>query len=593
MKRVIKIFLCCTVLLGSVFLVSAQQTSCKYLVWADEFEQSGAPLTNKWDYDTGGGGWGNNELQTYTNTRTNSWVEGGKLFIKAVKTNGNWSSARLVSRKKGDWLYGRIEVKAKLPVGKGTWPAIWMLPTDWEYGNWPSSGEIDIMEHVGYDPGVIHGTAHTEAYYHSIGTQKGASVTIADAQSAFHVYAIEWNAEKIDWYVDDQLYFTFSNEHKTYKEWPFDKRFHLLLNIAMGGNWGGAQGVDANLTEATMEVDYVRVYQQNLPTPVIEGKNTVKQGDEVVFSTAKVDGVTYSWTFPDGVKVVSGENTNEVKVQWGAASGSVQVSLKSDCQTAQSALFKVNTIENPSGKKYIVPFVNSEGTIVWTTEAGTGNQISLSKNEGMVVTYSVGEPANNPAIVYEFPGLVDFSQYREIALMIKVDPANAPSVIRIDLEDKNGNVNLNDLFKISSFGRSGQFLQYLYQFGSNSDGKYLLNEIKRVKIYFNYGLFGKKGNGSVELKDLYMALPGTTGTKLTELPTIGVYPNPFTDELHFTGAASSGVLQLLNTVGQVIWQGTLGENSSIRLKNKLPAGVYFLQITDRSGELQTLRVIRQ
>ncbi len=247
------------------------------LVWSDEFDYEGAPNPEKWGYDIGGHGWGNNELQTYTNSRNNSLVKDGILTIKAEKTNGDWTSARLVTKGKGDWLTGRIEVKAKLPEGVGTWPAIWMLPTDWEYGNWPKSGEIDIMEHVGYDFGTVHGTIHTEAFNHSIGTQLGKSIDVENVASEFHVYAIDWEEDKIIWYVDGEEYYRINNPGKTYKEWPFDKRFHLILNIAIGGNWGGAEGIDPNLNEATMEIDYVKVYQKDLPEPEIDGKKKRSQ----------------------------------------------------------------------------------------------------------------------------------------------------------------------------------------------------------------------------------------------------------------------------------------------------------------------------
>lgn len=593
MLRKITIAFTCAMLLLTFNRSIAQKTDCKYLVWSDDFELPGTPSNEKWNYDLGGGGWGNNELQTYTNSSNNSWVEGGKLIIKAVKNNGSWTSARLVSKQKGDWLYGRIEVKAKLPVGKGTWPAIWMLPTDWEYGNWPASGEIDIMEHVGYDPGVIHGTAHTQAYNHSIGTQKGANIKIADAQSAFHVYAVEWDTEKINWYVDDQLYFTFNNEHKTYKEWPFDKRFHLLLNIAIGGNWGGAQGIDPSLTNASMEIDYVRVYQNQLPTPVIKGETSVKKGDELVFSAAKIDGITYEWEFPAGTTVISGQKTNEVRVKWGNENGLIKLLVKSDCHSVSATPLSVSVIDAPTGNKFFIPFFNTEGLVVWSTLAGNNNQISLSKNEGLQVTYSINEPANNPYIVYEFAGLMDFSQYSEMALMIKTDPVNLPSVIRIDMEDKNGNVNQNDLFKISTFGSSSQFQQYSYQFGKNPDGKYLLNEIRRIKIYINYGLFGKKGNGSIEIKDLYLALPGTTNVSINELPAIRVFPNPFTSEINIEGAVFPVVLELINPMGQIVWREKMNNTSSFQVKTELPNGIYFLQITNQTGKTQLIKLVKQ
>lgn len=233
-------------------------------VWSDEFDYTGPPDPTKWGYDTGGGGWGNNELQYYTNSVNNASVSAGKLTITAKKENREnreFTSARLVTRGKGDFLYGRFEIKAKLPAGKGTWPAIWMLPTDWAYGDWPKSGEIDIMEHVGYDPNVVHISTHTEAYYFKINTQKTATKTVSGATTASHLYRVDWTPYAIRGFIDDQKIFEFVNEGKGYAVWPFDKRFHLLLNVAVGGDWGGAQGIDADAFPAAMEVDYVRVFK--------------------------------------------------------------------------------------------------------------------------------------------------------------------------------------------------------------------------------------------------------------------------------------------------------------------------------------------
>jgi beta-glucanase (GH16 family) len=241
------------------------------LVWADEFTTPGAPDPAKWNYDLGDGcpgvcGWGNNELEYYTNDPKNVRVEGGYLIIEALKeTVGGkpYSSTRMVSKEKGDWLYGKIEVRAKLPRGRGTWPAIWMLSTDWKYGGWPASGEIDIMEHVGYDPGVVHGTIHTETYNHSKGTQLEGKKVVTDCMDQFHVYAINWNKNFVEFYIDDTKYYSVTrNLSGDYKEWPFDQRFHLIMNVAVGGNWGGAQGVDETIWPQRMVVDYVRVYQE-------------------------------------------------------------------------------------------------------------------------------------------------------------------------------------------------------------------------------------------------------------------------------------------------------------------------------------------
>jgi len=233
-------------------------------VFSDEFNYNGVPDSTKWSYDIGGSGWGNNEMQYYTNQLKNARVAKGILTISAIredKDNNHYTSARLVTKNKGDIRYGRIEVKAKIPAGIGTWPAIWMLPTDWIYGGWPKSGEIDIMEHVGYDPDVIHISTHCEAYYFLINNQKTAVKKIKKATTKFHVYRVDWTPYAIRGYIDDELVFTNVNEASGPKAWPFDQRFHLLLNIAVGGNWGGVKGVDEKAFPAKMQVDYVRFYK--------------------------------------------------------------------------------------------------------------------------------------------------------------------------------------------------------------------------------------------------------------------------------------------------------------------------------------------
>lgn len=258
------------------FMVLVPETQCQdskvsySLVWSDEFDNAGAPDEQKWSYDFGDGcpsvcQWGNNELQYYTRDQKNARVENGHLVIEAIKepiSGYSYSSARLVSKGKGDFLYGKIEVRASLPTGRGTWPAIWMLPTNWKYGSWPASGEIDIMEHVGYEPDSIYGTVHTKSFNHNIGTQKSGALYLPDAESAFRVYGIEWDENKIQFFVDNKPYFQFINDQNGFASWPFDQHFHLVLNQAVGGNWGGSRGVDESIWPRKMLVDYVRVYQR-------------------------------------------------------------------------------------------------------------------------------------------------------------------------------------------------------------------------------------------------------------------------------------------------------------------------------------------
>ena len=243
------------------------------LVWNDEFDGPALNL-EKWSYEIGGHGWGNNELQYYSDDDSTAFIQDGKLVIRAdlvpqgTGSSDNlryFSSARLRTSGKGDWRYGRIEVKAKLALGQGIWPAIWMLPTDWTYGGWPESGEIDIMEHVGYDPGRVHGSIHTGSYNHKINTQRGGSKLLDKISSKFYVYAIEWYEDRIDFLIDDSKYFSFQNDGKNdFNTWPFNQRFHLLINIAVGGDWPGSPD-ETTQFPTEMEVEYVRVYEKIQP----------------------------------------------------------------------------------------------------------------------------------------------------------------------------------------------------------------------------------------------------------------------------------------------------------------------------------------
>jgi beta-glucanase (GH16 family) len=248
---------------------STSGTEKPKMIWFDEFNTDGAPDSTIWGYDIGDGcphvcGWGNDELEYYTSNPGNVRIEDGHLIIEAHKQEiegKSFSSTRLVSKNKKDWKYGRMEVRAKLPTGLGTWPAIWMLPTDNEYGGWPNSGEIDVMEHVGYAKDTIYGTIHTDAYNHMKGTHKTGEIFVPDAEEAFHTYAINWTPEKIEWYIDNVMYHSVENERLTSAEWPFDQKFHLIINLAVGGKWGGKHGVAEDIWPQKMMVDYVRVYE--------------------------------------------------------------------------------------------------------------------------------------------------------------------------------------------------------------------------------------------------------------------------------------------------------------------------------------------
>lgn len=247
------------------------------LLWSDEFDTPGLPDPSKWTYDTHANrtGWYNNERQYYSAGRPeNARVEAGNLIIEARRETlsglpdhggQHYTSARLLSRtdanpgQEGGWTYGLFEARMKLPCARGTWPAFWMLPDD--AAAWPNGGEIDILEHVGHQPGFVHGTIHTGAFNHVRHTEKQGTLQLPDACTAFHVYQALWTPEAVVFSIDDQPYFTFRNDGSGDRShWPFDAPFHLILNLAVGGDWGGAEGVDDTAFPQAMQVDWVRVW---------------------------------------------------------------------------------------------------------------------------------------------------------------------------------------------------------------------------------------------------------------------------------------------------------------------------------------------
>ena len=240
----------------SIAVTVTVTTAVPALVWSEEFNVNGAPDPAKWGYDLGAGGWGNNELEYYTGRPENAIVQDGVLKIKAIKetySGSPYTSARLLSKDKFAFKYGKVEVRAKIPAGVGTWPAIWMLGADIGTAGWPACGEIDIMEHRGSELNKIFGTLHYPG--RSGGNANGNTKMVTNATTEFHLYSIDWSATAIKIYVDDVLYHTVPNSAAI----PFNHDFFFILNVAIGGSFAGA--VDPTLNSAIMEVDYIRVYK--------------------------------------------------------------------------------------------------------------------------------------------------------------------------------------------------------------------------------------------------------------------------------------------------------------------------------------------
>ena len=237
-------------------IVPGKTSPFKKLVWQEEFNYTGKPDTTKWSYNLGGHGWGNNELQYYTDELKNAEVKDGKLTIHLIKENvgqNTFTSARLLTKNKFEFTYGRVEGRLKIPFGKGTWPAFWMLGANIDEVDWPASGEIDIMEHVGREHEKIWGTLHYPERHG--GNAHGETRVFPGTTSGFHIYAVNWTKEKFEFFVDDVLFFTTPNTPAM----PFHHPFFILVNLAMGGNFGG--DIDPSITNKEYEIDWIRVWQ--------------------------------------------------------------------------------------------------------------------------------------------------------------------------------------------------------------------------------------------------------------------------------------------------------------------------------------------
>jgi beta-glucanase (GH16 family) len=255
-----------TVFVFVLCLLSNEISAQDYkLVWSDEFDGNILDTT-KWSYELGNRfGWGNAEKEYYT--KENAIVENGLLKIVAKKENYKgfeYTSSRIVTTNKGDWKYGKFEMRAKMPIGKGMWPAFWMMPTQSVYGGWPVSGEIDIMEYLGHESNIVHGTLHYgDRPPNNKFTGKPDTLETGNFNEDFHVFSLTWEEGKIEWFVDGILYQTQTSWNTVAAEFPapFNQQFHIILNLAVGGNWPGYPDENTLFPQEYI-IDYVRVYQK-------------------------------------------------------------------------------------------------------------------------------------------------------------------------------------------------------------------------------------------------------------------------------------------------------------------------------------------
>jgi len=429
--------------------INAVHSQCPQLVWYDEFNGSSLDLT-KWTPQIGNGcdiglcGWGNNELQYYTDRSTNLQVSGGFLQITARKEriqSNQYTSGRIRSLNKGEWTYGRMEARMKMPVGQGIWPAFWMLPTDEAYGAWPQSGEIDIMEYLGHQSNTIYGTVHYgQPWPNNKNTGGKYLLPTGGFNDDFHVVAIEWEPNVIRWYVDGILYVTRTNVDLSPERWPFDQRFHFLLNVAVGGNWPGNPDATTVFPQ-TLTVDYVRVYASGFPN--ITGPDQVQSNQTgIQYSVPSSPGASYNWTVPSGTVIRSGQGSSAVTVDWGSAAGAVKVLITQSCGANEYSknvyikptLTYTSTFDNFEDKRNIT-YLSSTGTF---QQAVTNPDPSGVNTSSKIGTYTRNSSEQYDVLVYQVSSITDASQYSTRTKRFFMDVhTNAPpnTLIFIQLEN--------------------------------------------------------------------------------------------------------------------------------------------------------------
>lgn len=465
----------CILLLA--FNLPATRAQTRQLVWSDEFDSPSLDQS-VWSFQTGQF---NDCVHFSTDRSANTKIVDGKLQLIALKEayqGYDYTASVIKTKHAAYWRYGRIEASIKLPVTNGFVPAFWLLPEDERYGWWPACGEIDIMEHPTNEVNKIYGTVHTQAYNYFTGSEpRGSTIVINDAGTAFHLYAVEWTPDRIDFFVDNVKYFTFHNEQTGFQTWPFDQPFYIILNMAVGGGWVG--NPDANtIFPAVMEVDYVRVYQ-TFDDFAVNGPDFVMMNEELLaYNAPIVDGIDYEWSVPNLAHITSGQNSPQIEVDWGVFSGNVELLMKSDegdrlvkfpveagnnllkngsvekgakywnaaAGNETDAIFAITTGDVYAGERSIYADVRTPGINAWDVQLSQTN-LALKAGQSYTVSFRAKSETNS-TLTAAIINATNFGLYASKSFQITntwapytfnfSGPANATAMFNIDLGGHTG-----------------------------------------------------------------------------------------------------------------------------------------------------------
>jgi beta-glucanase (GH16 family) len=586
-----------------IFISTQTSAQCKVLVWADEFDQNGLPDGSKWKYEVGAGGWGNNELQYYTSARSeNSRIENGNLIIEARKEayqGSQYTSAR-ISTKFGI-TYGRVEMRAQLPHGRGTWAAMWMYPNQSGYGNggWPDNGEIDIMEYVGHDSNVVHASAHSNAYNWKNNNVKTNWQKSPGLESGFHIYALDWDSLKMDFYVDDIKYMSVSNDGSGWQEWPFNKDFHLILNMAIGGSWGGEKGVDPAIFPAQYVIDYVRMYSSPGTYLPIAGPSKVFPDSVYAYSVPQNAGDIYKWTLPKDASIVGVSDSNVIQVKWGSSDGKVLLNITKTCgyyadslnvfvyDTLSQRPFNVKAWPIP-GKIEAEDFdTGGEGRAYYDNSSGNaggsnyrlGEDVDIEKCMDSDSTKDLGYINDGEWLEYT----VNVDSSAAYNFNFRVASVSSGGVLHVEM---NGVDVTGKVFVPNTGGwQTWQTKKVFYK--SLQEGK----QFMRIVI--------ETGGFNLNYVEVKKGTLSDVGIEKNEKSVLNVFPNPTQGELQINCALSGNEdlnLSIVNALGQEVYQKTvfnpaLNFQSGIDVSS-LSSGIYFIKI-QQADKMHTSKIVKQ
>lgn len=551
MKKSILLSLLTTITLSTY----AQQTWVQ--VWADEFNYTGLPDAGKWGYDIGGNGWGNNEVQYYTDEIENAFVENGELTIRAIKESykgSNYTSARLVTKNKADWKYGKFEMRAKIPTGKGMWSAFWLLPSTNTYGGWPKSGEIDIMENVGFEPNTIHWNIHTESYNHTIGTNKGTHDDFVTPYDKYYTYAIEWYEDKIIYFIDGVKYFQFDKESDDYKVWPFKESFHLLLNTAIGGDWGGLQGIDNTIFPEDFKIDYVRVYKlSETKTNYTVSLNQNDGGTATTTATGSVAAntpVTFNATPTPEYEFVRWLGT------FSNTTNPLTVNATTDIEMTPIYQLKGDLLLNGQF---------NEGLSDWWYNNGGVSTFSIKNNALQIAIQSASTNAWDKQFTQDDIALINGHTYQFSFDASSTSPTSFSGGVGLDASPWTP--YLSRTISTTSTKKT-----YTYTFTMTKDDN-------DARVFFDLG----KATGTITMDNFSLIDLTLTGIK-KDLSTesLHIYPNPVQEHIKLNLKEEIKTAKAINTIGLAYELQIM--NSNIATAH-LPKGNYVLVITTNSNTL--------